>query len=521
MKAGLLSARPRRGRGVVLWVVALPLLVLSGTAASAQAVADRGPRMSAAVADPDMPTPPGGLQAVAVTDTSITINWSPSTAPGGIASYTVYVNGHTRGTATGTSFTATQLNVDTEYGFSVTALGNNGREGYSSPHILARTTGTVPAPPANPVKMGIFPEDDLGPRRFEVKNLVTSGSAARLTHLTYASGKIRNGKCTFGDPHRALQRTVPAELSVDGQRDAFGQAVSGNINQLRKLKELHPHLKILWSFGGEYSAGYPQALQDPAAFAASCAHMINNRQWAGVFDGIDLHWELPGTCPVTAACDTGGHSALKTLAQASRAALGPDKLLTATIHGTAGRVFDGADHAGAAPHLDWINVKSYDYYTPTSGSQGTGRAFLHSTLHAVGGQWDYAGGDGHRTYRELTARGVHPHKIVLGIPSHARGWEGVPTHNPDDRAYGPAYGSLGRGMEAYRTVRTTCPGPQLVGGAAYSHCGIEWWSYDTPASITEKTAYTKQWGLAGAFLSDLRNDTDNGELLTAIDNGLQ
>ncbi|MCM2389745.1 glycosyl hydrolase family 18 protein [Streptomyces albipurpureus] len=467
-----------------------------------------------------MPTSPGDLKAVTITDTTIRISWSPSTAPGGIASYAVYVNGHgySRNTTTETSFTATQLNVATEYDFSVVATGNNGREGYSSVHFKARTTGTIPAPPANPVKMGIFPEDDQGPRRFEVKNLVTSASAARLTHLTYASGKIQNGKCTFGDPYRALQRMVPAELSVDGQRDTSGQAVSGNINQLRKLKELHPQLKILWSFGGsEYSAGFPQALKDPAAFAASCAHMINNRQWAGVFDGIDLHWELPGKCPVTAACDTGGHTALKTLAQASRTALGDNKLLTATIHGTPGRVFEGADYAGAAPYLDWINVKSYDYYTPTSGSQGRGTAFLHSTLY---GYWDDARG-GHHTYRDLTARGVHPHKIVFGVPSHARGWEGVPRPEPDYGYYGPAYGSLGRGMEAYRTIKTRCPGPQVVSGAAYSHCGIEWWSYDTPVSVAEKMAYTKQWGLGGAFLSDLRSDTDDGELLTAIDTGLR
>ncbi|MFF0451685.1 glycosyl hydrolase family 18 protein [Streptomyces sp. NPDC004609] len=504
--------------------MALPLVLLAGVAASAQAATpDRETRAAAAATDPDRPTWPSDLKAVAVTDTTITISWTPSTAPGGIAYYTVSVGGRDREptTTTETSFTATQLNVDTEYTFTVVARGNNGLESYQGPHLKARTTGTVPAPPASPVKMGVFPEDDQGPRNFEVKNVVTSGSVSRLTHLTYASGKIRNGKCTFGDPYRALQRLVPAELSMDGWRDTSAQAVSGNINQLRKLKELHPHLKILWSFGGrEYSAGFPQALQNPAAFAASCAQMINNRQWAEVFDGIDLHWELPGTCPVTAACDTGGHAALRTLAQASRAALG-DNLLTATIHGNAGRVFRGADYAGAAQYLDWINVKSYDYYTPTSGSQGRGLAFMHSTLHGEGGWWDYAGGDGHRTYRELTARGVHPNKIVFGVPSHARGWEGVPTSNPNDRDYGPAYGSLGRGMEDYRTIKTKCPGPQVVGGAAYSHCGHEWWSYDTPVSVAEKMAYTKKWGLGGAFLSDLRGDTDDGELLTAIDSGLR
>ncbi|MGW6461622.1 glycosyl hydrolase family 18 protein, partial [Streptomyces sp. NPDC055078] len=471
-------------------------------------------RAAAAAAGPDMPTPPGDLRAVEITGTTIKISWSPSTAPDGIASYTVRVGESTWGTTTETSFTATGLNTGTEHLFDVVAVDDNGVESPASASITARTTGTIPAPPAKAVTMGVFPEDDEGPRNFEVKNLVTSGTAARLTHLTYASGKIQNGKCTFGDPYRALQRSVPAEHSVDGERDTFGQAVSGNINQLRKLKKLHPHLKILWSFGGSrYSAGFPQALKDPAAFAASCAYMINNRQWADVFDGIDLNWELPADCSVTGSCDSGGPAALRTLAQASRTALG-DKLLTATIHGSVSRVFNSADYTGAARYLDLLNVKSYDYARPTSHRNTA----MHSGLHG-GAMWDVQ--TAHLTYLRLAGRGVHPNKIVFGVPSHARRWEGVSSPQPGSWATGPAYGTLGRGMESYRTVKTRCPGPHVDGGSAYSHCGTEWWSYDTPVSIAEKAAYTKQYGLGGAFLSDLRGDTDDGELVTAIANGLR
>ncbi|MEU0985681.1 glycosyl hydrolase family 18 protein [Streptomyces sp. NPDC005953] len=495
--------------------MALPLGLLAGLTTTAQAdVQDRQARgVTKAL---DLPTSPGGLSALAVTDTTIKIGWTHSTAPGGIAYYTVYRDGHSQGTTTETSFTATQLNVATEYSFSVVARGNNGVEGYSSQHFRARTTGTIPAPPANPVKMGVFPEDGHWSRNFDVKNVVTNGSAGKLTHLTYASGKIQNGKCAVGDTYRALERTVPAEQSVDGQGDSWDQPLSGHINQLRKLKKLHPQLKILWSFGGsEYSAGFPQALQNPSAFAASCAQLINDRRWAGVFDGIDLHWELPGTCPVTAACETGGPHAVRTLAQAARTALG-EQLVTATIYGTSGLVFDNADHAGAAQHLDWINVKSYDYYTPT-GYQGR-----HASLHAPMHGWvDELDNNAHRTYRELTARGVHPNKIVFGVASHARGWEGVRDFQPHAWASGPAYGTFGVGLEDYRNIKTRCPGARVAVGHAYALCGIEWWSYDNPATVAEKMAYAKQYGLGGAFLSNLRGDTDNAELLTAIDSGLR
>ncbi|MCW8997418.1 MAG: glycosyl hydrolase family 18 protein, partial [Kangiellaceae bacterium] len=58
-------------------------------------------------------------------------------------------------------------------------------------------------------------------------------------------------------------------------------------------------------------------------------------------------------------------------------------------------------------------------------------------------------------------------------------------------------------------------------GTAYAHCGNNWWSYDTPSTINGKMNYLKQQGLGGAFFWELSGDTNDGELIQAIDNGLK
>ena len=35
-------------------------------------------------------------------------------------------------------------------------------------------------------------------------------------------------------------------------------------------------------------------------------------------------------------------------------------------------------------------------------------------------------------------------------------------------------------------LKTSCPATGTVGGTAYAHCGSNWWSYDTPATIAGK-----------------------------------
>ncbi|MFD5349024.1 glycosyl hydrolase family 18 protein, partial [Streptomyces anulatus] len=134
--------------------------------------------------------------------------------------------------------------------------------------------------------IGYFTNWGTYDRNYHVKNIETSGSADKLTHINYAFGNVTGGKCTIGDSYADYEKAYTADQSVDGVADTWDQPLRGNFNQLRKLKKLHPDLKILWSFGGwTWSGGFGQAAQNPAAFAKSCRDLVEDPRWADVFDG--------------------------------------------------------------------------------------------------------------------------------------------------------------------------------------------------------------------------------------------
>ncbi|MEU7569372.1 glycosyl hydrolase family 18 protein, partial [Streptomyces fradiae] len=86
---------------------------------------------------------------------------------------------------------------------------------------------------------------------------------------------------------------------------------------------------------------------------------------------------------------------------------------------------------------------------------------------------------------------------------------------------GPAGGTYEQGIEDYKVLKNTCPANGTVAGTAYAHCGTNWWSYDTPATVQSKMAWAKGQGLGGAFYWEFSGDTANGELATAVHSGLQ
>jgi chitinase len=352
-------------------------------------------------------------------------------------------------------------------------------------------------------------------RNFQVKELDTSGSAARLTHLVYAFGGTDGGRCRVGDPAADHQRTVNAADSVDGVADAAGQPVRGAINQLRKLKQRHPQLKVLWSFGGwTGSAGFTAAARDPQAFAESCRDVVEDPRWADVFDGIDVDWEYPNACGK--ACDASGPDALTGVVSALRTSFGPGSLVTAAITADPAKIAK-ADYAGAVTHLDWVMAMTYDYF----GTGGTaGPTAAHSALTAYPGiPRETATAD--TTIRTLLRTGIPAGKILLGIGFYGRGWTGVGGAAPGGAAAGPAPGSYEKGLEDYNVLAAACPPTGTVGGTAYAHCGEQWWSYDTPATIAGKMAYARKHGLGGAFCWELSGDTADGALISAVAAGLR
>ncbi|MFJ8311990.1 MULTISPECIES: glycoside hydrolase family 18 protein [unclassified Streptomyces] len=370
-----------------------------------------------------------------------------------------------------------------------------------------------PAAAAGSKVVGYFTDWGVYQRNYHVKNIETSGSADRLTHINYAFGNVTGGKCAIGDAYADYQKTYDAASSVDGTADTWDQPVAGSFNQLRELRKKHPGLKVLWSFGGwTWSGGFGEAAKDPAAFADSCYSLVKDPRWADVFDGIDIDWEYPNACGLT--CDTSGREAFTNLLAALRSKFGGSSLVTAAItaDASANGKMDATDYAGAAQYVDWYNPMTYDFFGAWAAQ---GPTAPHSPLTSYSGI-PTQGFTTDAAIQKLKGLGIPSGKLLLGIGFYGRGWTGVTQQAPGGTATGPAAGTYEQGIDDYKVLKTKCPANGTVAGTAYAYCGNDWWSYDTPSTIAGKTAYKNDQGLGGTFFWELSGDTGDGELIKSI-----
>ncbi|MGV4983966.1 glycosyl hydrolase family 18 protein [Streptomyces sp. NRAIS4] len=465
------------------------------------------------------PSAPGTPTASNITDTSVKLSWGAATDDKGVKNYDVLRDGKVVSTVTTTSYTDSGLTAGTDYSYTVQARDTADQTGPVSGAVKVHTTGGTTTPPTTggKVKLGYFTEWGIYGRNYNVKNLVTSGSAAKITHINYAFGNVTNGQCAIGDSYADYDKAFTADQSVSGVADTWDQPLRGNFNQLRELKAKYPNLKVLWSFGGwTWSGGFAQAAANPTAFADSCYKLVEDPRWADVFDGIDIDWEYPNACGLS--CDTSGAAAFKNVLAALRAKFGSGKLVTAavTADGTSGGKIDAADYAGAASYADWYNVMSYDFF---GAWDAQGPTAPHSPLTSYSGmpKAGYDTADAIAKYRSI---GVPASKLLIGIGLYGRGWTGVTQDAPGGTATGPAAGTYEQGIEDYKVLKTSCPVTGTIAGTAYAHCGSNWWSYDTPSTIAGKMSWAKSQSLGGAFFWEFSGDTSNGELVNAISSNL-
>jgi chitinase len=376
---------------------------------------------------------------------------------------------------------------------------------------VGKPRAVVPA--ATGKVIGYFVNWGVYARNYHVKNVQTSGSAGRLTHINYAFGNVAGGRCALGDTYADYDKFYDAAASVDGKADTWDQgALRGNFNQLRKLKKMHPGLKVIFSFGGwTWSSGFSQAAANPKAFADSCYKVVKDPRWADVFDGIDLDWEYPNACGLT--CDASGMNGFRNVMAAVRSRFG-GMLVTAAItaDASAGGKMDKADYAGAARSVDWFNVMTYDFF---GGWDAAGPTAPHSPLTSYPGI-PIQGFNTADAIAKLKSKGIPAGKLLMGLGFYGRGWTGVTQKAPGGKATGPAPGTYEAGVDDYKVIKSKCPSNGTVAGTAYCFKGNQWWSYDTPATIRAKVSWAGGQGLGGTFFWELSGDTPSGELIRSI-----
>ncbi|HCT80002.1 MAG TPA: glycosyl hydrolase [Micromonosporaceae bacterium] len=392
---------------------------------------------------------------------------------------------------------------------------------------------------AKPRQVGYFTQWGIYGRQFYVKNLDTNGSAARLTHINYAFANVNEqGRCfqssTPGesDAWADYQWPVPAELSVDGVGDTWGEPLNGNFGQLLKLKKKHPHLKVLLSIGGwTWSTYFSNAAlpENRAAFVESCLDIFLKGNLpildggsggpgaaAGVFDGIDLDWEWPNwegePGNVIRPQDRENFTGLLAEFRKQLNALGKtnDKHyeLTAFLPANAPTMDAGYEGRKIFKYLDFATVQGYDF----NGTWVlvTNQQSALSEVKQVVNDWQ--------------ARGAPRNKIVVGIPYYGRGWTGVQGGGDGflKPATAAAPATYEAGYEDYKVLKTLGypVHRNLRDGHAWLFNGTTFWTYDDPWVVLQKSLWIRQQGLGGAMMWSLDGDDTNATLTKTIHFGL-
>ncbi|WP_283133154.1 glycosyl hydrolase family 18 protein [Rhizohabitans arisaemae] len=526
--------------------------------------------------DTQAPTVPGNLQAGTVTASSVNLSWGASTDNSGVFGYEVFLDGVLKTTVTGTSATVNGLSPSTRYTFTVRARDTYDNVSAQSNSVVANTSDVIGPGYA---RVGYFVQWGIYGRQYFIRNLDTTGAAAKLTHINYAFANIDpvNLTCLQGvtkgtspnpqDPNQGdgagdaeadYGRPFSAGQSVDGVADTGWERLRGNFNQIKKLKVKHPHLKVLISLGGwTYSKYFSDVAATDAArkkFVASCIDIyikgnlpVVNASGGpgsalGVFDGIDLDWEWPGAeghagnhiGPNDKANNTLLIAEFRRQLDALTEQTGKRYQLTAFTPADPVKIAAGWDLPEVAKSLDIFNIQGYDFHGAGSdNSWEPNRTGHQGNLYTdTEDPYNFKFSVENAVNVYLQA-GINPRKLTIGMAFYGRGWKGVTDGGKAGEwqaATGAANGQFQeeagtRGYSNLMAMVPACNGTgvrhdtQSVSTYCFTGNGGEWWTFDDAWSIQQKTAWLKSKNMLGAMIWEMSGDT--GTLMNALDAGLR
>jgi chitinase len=385
--------------------------------------------------------------------------------------------------------------------------------------LLAASLFLVPAASAQsasprPLLTGYFPQWGLyNEPQYLVKNLLTPTGAVMLDQLNYAQAFVTDGHCSVADPNADINYTFSASQSVDGIADSPDQPLRGNFNQLIKLKQRHPHLKIILSLEGK-AASFSEDAQPEhrQAFVASCVDLFLKGNIApgiqipSLFDGIDVDWEYPHEA------DAANYIALLTEFRTQMDAVRPGLLLNIAV-GTNPRSYIGTNMGTVAKLVNQIGLMTYDFNGPWSDTTGF--------LAPLYGGSEHKDGTVESTVLAYRAAGVPASQLFLGIPFYGYGWRQVIEDNNGLFQEGVAI----HGDRPYRYIQTLLPESTVYrdpdSQAPWLFDGDIFWTFEDPISIRHKTTYAKDQQLGGLMIWELGEDTSSASLLQSAYDALK
>ncbi|MDR3428608.1 MULTISPECIES: glycoside hydrolase family 18 protein [Silvimonas] len=410
--------------------------------------------------------------------------------------------------------------------FKLVEKGDGGGDA-KAPAAAAVVAGGVAAP-TSPQFVAYYPAWAPTKSGYYVKNLETSGAASQATVINYAFANVVDNKCVVGDPDADYKTVIDAAHTLDGKVDAGTNGLFGNWNQLKQLKQKHPNLKVVISLGGwTWSKNFSDAAlpKNREAFVKSCVDTFikgniagKDGLAAGVFDGIDIDWEYPGSAGnegnVVRDEDPKNYTALLAEFRKQLDALKPGYLLTVAASASSS-VYGSIESDKIQQSLNWINLMTYDFAGPWDSTTG-----YQSNLFT--GPKDRLSID--MAVKDYIEKGVQPAKLVLGVPFYGYGWVtgSMDNHGIHQAVKAKAKGTPDEGVATYAEVKAKA-GDVFRDDktkAIVKVSGNEAWVYDDPQVLKDKIDYVKKMKLGGMMAWEISQDTPDGELSGTIYNGL-
>jgi chitodextrinase len=142
------------------------------------------------------PTVPTGLTAQLTSADDVSLQWNASTddSPGGVASYTVYRDGTSIATTSGTSYLDTSVQPSTTYRYTVSATDSLGASSAQSASVSITTPGS-----GTPAPAGIgFVDSSLGANATAKTLIVPRPTQAQAGDVLVAAIAVRGGPTVTG-----------------------------------------------------------------------------------------------------------------------------------------------------------------------------------------------------------------------------------------------------------------------------------------------------------------------------------
>ncbi|WP_406367036.1 glycosyl hydrolase family 18 protein [Streptomyces sp. NBC_01546] len=439
---------------------------------------------------------------------------------------------------------------------------------------------------AGGVRIAYYDQWSVYGNAFYPKHLDTRGIAGKLDVINYSFGNIHPTNLTCfeankaagddnnpnagdgaGDSYADYQKSFSAADSVSGVADKWDQPIVGVFNQFKQLKAKYPHLKINISIGGwTYSKFFSDAAKTDASrkkLVSSCIDQYIKGNLpveggyggagaaAGIFDGIDIDWEYPGS--------SGGHlgnhyapedkqnftlllKEFREQLDAYGTANGGKKyLLTSALPAGQDKIkYIETDKIGA--YLDYANIMTYDMH---GAWDGDGPTYHQSPLYSPAGDPTDPIAPGTQKYSIDNAidswidgnpaygitGGFPAGKLTLGYEFYYRGWKGVPAGANNGLAQSATGASAARptsqqaGIANYKELGGIVDNSASTfwddqAKASYFYKDGEFFTGLNQKSIQARVDYGKQRGLAGAMMYSLLGLDNNTTLLNQISDAL-